>query len=210
VLVLVLVLVLGLSACAGAPPATARVPTRCPTTPVVISNQTEADAIAACRTLPGLAIRTGSAELDLAHFTLTEITGDLVLGPTVGVDHLAFPTLARVAGALRVVGNGSMTTLSLPALTTAGSIAVEGNVELRMILLPALVTVTGDLRVIRAAELALVDATALTSIAGALVLEDAPQLNVIEVPRLTHAGKVEITRTDLTADQLHTLGLLVE
>jgi hypothetical protein len=204
-------LVLGAVACGGAPAEVAHTPpppAPCPTGAVTLGGQADVDAVARCTAFDALAIRTG-AVLDLAQFHVRTVGGDLVIGPSVGLATVELADLERVDGTVRVVGNNSLARLSLPRLTHAAHVVIEGNVELRLVRMPALAGVPGDLRIDRAESLAMIDAPRLATVGGRFVIASAPTLSVIEVPALGAVGAVEITRTDLGADQIRELEALV-
>src|SRR5688572_15615187 len=88
----------GVAACAGAPP-TSATGASCPTDRIVtLGTQDEVDRFAGCTSASGLVIRTG-APLRLAPLRqLESITGDLVVGPTVGLEELSLAELRTVGG----------------------------------------------------------------------------------------------------------------
>jgi len=131
---------------------------------------------------------------------LVTITGDLVIGPTVGVQDVTLGELRVVEGAIRVVGNGLMQGVFLPRLERAGRIDVEGNVALTTLSLPRLTAVRGALRITDNASLELVDIPALVSIDQELVLAGAPQLTLVEAAQLQRATAVRIDAPRLAAE----------
>jgi hypothetical protein len=199
--------------CAGYGGGVERAPgrtTTCPREPVVIASQEDADALAGCESVRGLTIRT-AGELNLSHLgELRQVEhGDLVVGPSVGLSAVELPSLVAVDGAVRVVGNGSLTTLALPRLTRASSVIVEGNVDLRIVTIPVLTAIPGQLRVARAPSLTLLDATALETVDGRFSIDEAPVLSALEVPALTRVGQLDLVRTDLDPGQVRALEALV-
>jgi hypothetical protein len=166
---------------------------KCPTRTIVeLGLQEDVRKIAGCPRTGGIVIRTG-ASLDVTPLReLEEIDGDLSIGPTVGVDTVAFNGLLRVSGTIRVVSNSSLRGLFLPRLESAGRIEVENNVVLTTISVPRLVTVANALVVSDNAGLELMSAGALVNVAGELVITDHPKLGLVELPRLTGLQTVRI------------------
>jgi len=166
---------------------------RCPAhrTPVVGLPE-DVTALAGCERVSGLTIRTG-ASLDLAPLReLAEIDGDLVVGPTVGVEEVALNGLVRVGGAIRIADNGSLRGVFLPRLEEAGRVDVEGNASLTSIAMPRLTQVQGGLVVTGNQALALVDAPVLTRVGGDLLIAGSPRLTLLQLPALTAAATVRI------------------
>jgi hypothetical protein len=154
------------ASCAGAArapeaPPPAAPPTRCPgdRTPL-IADQDDVARFAACTSFTALTIRTG-AVIDLSPLEVTDVLGDLTIGPSVALDAISLPALRRVGGALVVVSNGSLRTLVLPRLEHARRIAIEANSALEVIDLKALEAVDDELAIAANPELVRVDAAAL-------------------------------------------------
>lgn len=160
-------------------------PASCPKGTVVeLGLQEEVAKFAGCTSAAGVTIRTG-ATIDVTPLhQLEEISGDLSIGPTVGVDTLAFNGLLRVGGTIRVISNGSLRGLFLPRLEHVGRLEVDGNVVLTTISMPRLADVTGSLVVTDNNGLELLSASTLTQIGGELVIVGHPKLNLLELPRL--------------------------
>ncbi|HET9625105.1 MAG TPA: hypothetical protein VFP84_27245 [Kofleriaceae bacterium] len=169
-----------LAAC-GAPAPAAPVAPACGD--VVIGDQADVARAAGCVALRSLTIRSGAA-LDLAPLAgLREVTGDVVVGPTVGMEDLSLTGLRTVGGALRVVGNGLAQGIFLRQLERAGAITIDGNPAITTIALPRLTTAAA-LRVTDNASLELLDLAALTTLGAALVVTGAPRLSVLDAPGL--------------------------
>lgn len=172
---------------------------------IVLARPADAASLAGCSALRGLAVRTGAA-LDLSPLgALTSVTGDLVIGPTTAVEDVALPALRTVGGAIRVVGNGMLQRLRLPALEQAGQIAVDGNPALATLAMPRLQVVRGAVRITDNADLELVDLAALSSIEHELVLAGDPSLSLIEAGALQRAASVRIDAPGLPAEQAERL-----
>ena len=154
--------------------------------------QEEVGNLAGCPKLTGIEIRTGATLDVLPLRELQEITGDLAIGPTVGVDTIAFNGLLRVGGTIRVVSNGSLRGLFFPRLESVGRIEVENNVVLTTIAVPRLSTVTNSIVIANNNGLELVSAGALGSVGGELVIVDHPKLNLVELPRLAQVQAVRL------------------
>jgi hypothetical protein len=154
--------------------------------------QDEVAAAAGCERVDGLRIRTG-APLDLAALvSLTEIAGDLDVGPTVAVDTIRLDALVRVTGAIRVHDNGALRGVFLPRLQSAGRVEVHDNPVLTTLSIPQLTGVDGSVEVADNNALELVGAGALSSIGGDIVLENSPSLNLLELGHLGRARTVRI------------------
>lgn len=168
-------------------------PASCPQGKVVeLGLQEEVAHFAGCTQAAGLTIRTG-ATIDVTPLgQLEEITGDLSIGPTVGVDSVALNGLVRVGGTIRVVSNGSLRGLFLPRLEHAGRIEVEGNVVLSTISMPRLVDVQGSLVITDNHGLELLSASSLTTIGGELVIVNHPKLNLVELSKLSHMETLRV------------------
>jgi hypothetical protein len=201
------VLVLGLSfvGCSGSRGGSGAA--SCPTGhSVELGLQEEVDKLAGCPTLPGIVIRTG-ATIDVGPLKeLEEITGDLTIGPTIGLDEVALNNLLRVTGTIRVANNASLRGLFFPRVDRIGRIEVENNVALMSISAPRLTTVDGAVVLIDNAELELVSAPLLATVGKELVIAGHAKLTVLEVAHLT---SVEATRIEanpkLPADVVQTL-----
>ena len=179
--------VLGLAGCGLFHPAA---PASCPADrTVVLASQSDVVAFQTCLTARGIALRTG-ATVDVAPLHVTTITGDLVIGPTVGVEAVSLSELRAVDGAIVVMGNGSLHGLFLPRLERAGRIVVEGNVSLASIAMPRLAEVTGGMTISDNHDLEILDAPALVQVGGDLVLVNHPQLTIVELGALRSAAAV--------------------
>jgi hypothetical protein len=153
--------------------------------------QQDVVAFGGCKRASGIVVRTG-ATIDLAPLReLQEITGDLSIGPTVGVDEVLLNDLRRVGGTIYVASNGSMQGLFLPRLEHAGRIDVEANSGLTTISMPRLETVEGALVIDDNHGLELIAAPSLASVKE-LVITHQPKLSLVEMGKLTSAESVRI------------------
>lgn len=193
-----LVCALAWYACGGTP---ARVVAPgCPADPIVLASQAQVGELTRCATVRGLTIRTGGTLDTSALHALATIAGDLVIGPTVGVEEVTLGELRVVEGAIHVVGNGLMQGLFLPKLERAGGIEIDGNVAVTTISLPRLVSVHGALRITDNASLELLDVSALVSVGQALVLTGDPKLALVEAAQLQTTATVQIDAPLLPPD----------
>lgn len=169
-------------------------PASCPKDRVVqLGLQEDVGKVSGCSSLVGVEIRTG-ATVDVTPLReLESIEGDLAIGPTVGVDTIAFNGLLRVGGTIRVVSNGSLRGLFLPRLESVGRIEVENNVVLTTISVPRLVSVKQSIVIANNHGLELLSAGALSSVGGELVIVDHPKLNLVELPRV---GQLQAVRLE--------------
>ena len=195
------------AACGASSPSPAS-PTapRCPTDRVVLASQADVARIAGCTTLRDVTIRTG-APLDTSVLrSLATITGDLIIGPTVGMQDVTLGELRAVDGTIHVISNGLMQGLFLPRLERAGRIEIDGNVAVTTISLPRLATVRGALRITDNASLELVDVPVLVSIEQELRLTGDPQLALVEATQLRAAASVQLDLPRLPAEIAAKLG----
>lgn len=165
----------------------------CPRDRVVsLGLQEEVGKVAGCSHLSGIEIRTG-ATVDVTPLReLEEISGDLSIGPTVGVDSISFNGLLRVGGTIRVVSNSSLRGLFLPRLESVGRIEVENNVVLTTISVPRLAAVQNSIVIANNPALELISAGVLSSVGGELVIVDHPKLNLVELPRVRQLQAVRL------------------
>jgi hypothetical protein len=202
-----LVLGLGLFALGACPGTRTAGTPKCPSDrTVTLSSQDDVEKLAGCTSLSSLTIRTG-ATISLSPLRALEtITGDLVVGPTVGVEELSMLELREVGGSIQVMSNGSLRGLFLPRLERAGRISIEGNSSLVTISLPRLVSVLSSFVITEDASLELVDLSVLASVGKDLVITRNPELVLIEADKLARvlAIRVEDNRK-LPADQVESL-----
>jgi hypothetical protein len=151
---------------------------------VVVSSDDGLRAAAACQKIGGSLTIRGAAKFELGALQVTDVGGDLVIGPTFAVDAIELPTLARVGGVVHVISNGSATDASLPALAHAGGLEVAANVSMAGFTAPALVSIDHDLVITGNAVLENVDFSALARIGGAVRMTDNPALSLVEAPNL--------------------------
>jgi hypothetical protein len=189
---LVLGLVLGLAACPGTRPAGTP---KCPQDrTVLIGSQDDVLRHAACESLSSLTVRTG-APVDLTPLsTLVTITGDLDVGPTIGIEELKLSELREVGGTVRIASNTSLQGLFLPRLEKAGRIEIESNASLTTIVLRRLTTVAGAFVVAGNSLLEIMDISELATIGRDLVVADNGSLTLIEGGKLASVQEVRIER----------------
>ena len=164
----------------------------CPTDrEVVLATQDDVADFTGCQRAVGVAIRTG-ATIDVAPLhDLVEITGDLAIGATVGIDALTIDVL-RVGGAVRATNNASLRGLFLPLLEHAGRVEVDANTQLATVSLPRLADVAESIVITDNRALALVDMPALVSVGNELVISGQPKLERVGAARLRRAGAVRV------------------
>jgi hypothetical protein len=160
----------------------------------VIGSQGDIDRLAGCTKLTGLTIRSG-ASLDVtALASVEEISGDVELGPTVGVDEISLRGVRIIAGTLHAASNGSMQGLFLPRLEQVGRIEVDGNGSLTTISLPRLLKVAGSVVVTDNADLELLDVPNLERVGNELLVAGNRQLVLLQAARLREAGAIRLER----------------
>jgi hypothetical protein len=161
---------------------------------VLLDSQDAVLHFAGCRVAEGLVVRTG-ASIDLGPLReLEEIRGDLVVGPTVGIEELELNRVRTIGGAVRVSKNSSLRGLFLPRLETAGRIFVEDNGALTTIALPRIDTVRGAVIISDNHSLELIAAPELRSVGHELVVIDHPKLALMQLDKLVSAEAVRIER----------------
>jgi hypothetical protein len=161
---------------------------------VELSLPEDVKKFAGCERASGIQIRTG-ATIDVAPLSdLEEITGNLSVGPTVGVESISFNGLVRVGGTIHVANNGSMHGLFLPRLEYAGRIEVDNNAVLTTISMPRLAHVEGSLVITDNASLELITTTRLVDVGQELVVAGQPKLNLFEIPLIQHMQSIRLER----------------
>jgi hypothetical protein len=138
--------------------------------------------------------------------SLATITGDLMVGPTLGLEELSLLDLHEVGGAIQVTSNGTLRGLFLPRLERAGRVEIEANAALVTISMPRLATVAGSQVITGNGSLELIDLSALTAVGKDLVITDNPRLALIEAGQLARALDVRVTgNRALPAEQIEAL-----
>ena len=167
----------------------------CPTTRTVeLSLPEDVTKLVGCEKVGAVVIRTG-ATIDVSPLAdLEEISGDLSIGPTVGVDTIAFNGLMRVGGTIRVANNGSLRGVYLPRLEHAGRIEIDNNAVLSTISLPRLADVASSLVITDNNALELLTTTLLVTIGHELVIAGHPKLELLEMPRIAQMETIRLER----------------
>jgi hypothetical protein len=161
---------------------------------ITIATQEDVASFAGCTHARDVAIRTG-ASIDLAPLAkLERIDGDLVIGPTVGLEEVGLNGLEHVGGAIRVADNASMHGLYLARLIDAGRVVVDGNPDLRTIAMPRVAAIHGPLVITDNPRLELLTASDLVAIDRELVIAGAPKLDNLELAHLVAADGVRLDR----------------
>ena len=175
----------------------------CPTErPVEVGLQEDVNKLAGCERVAGLTIKTG-ATIDVTPLKeLEEISGDLSIGPTLGLDEVAFNGLLGVGGTIRVMNNGSLRGLFFPRLEHVGRFQVENNAVLASISLPRLAAVEGAMVVADNGSLELVSAPLLATVGKELVIAGQRQLDLLELSHLTAVEAVRIEGNPKLAPEL--------
>ena len=159
---------------------------------IAIATQDDVARFAGCTRARDVAIRTG-ASVDLGPLaTLEQIDGDLVIGPTVGLEEVGLNGLEHVGGAIRVADNAAMHGLYLPRLIDAGRVVVDGNPGLRTIAMPRIAAIHGALVVADNPRLELLTASDLVAIDRELVIAAEPKLDNLELAHLAAAEGVRL------------------
>jgi hypothetical protein len=166
----------------------------------VLASRADDARTAGCTTLARVVIRSGAALDTSALHALATITGDLLIGPTVGIHEVSLRELRVVEGAIRVHDNGLLQGLFLPRLERAGSIDIDGNVAITTISLPRLTAVGGPLHITANTSLELIDISMLQSVAHELVITGAPQLTLVEAPELKTARSIQLEASRLAPE----------
>ena len=145
---------------------------------ITLASAEDVAATAGCREVESITLRTGMA-LDLKPLgRLETIRGALTIGPSVGFSELALPRLRRT-GAIRIVANGDLQGIFLPALEHAAAFEIEGNHGLSTISAPKLAAVDGAFAVTGNAALEVLNVGALAQAGKALVANN-PKLTLVD------------------------------
>jgi len=159
---------------------------------VELGLQEDVNRLAGCEVLRGIVIRSG-AQLELSPLReLEEVTGDISIGPTIGLDEVAFNGLVKVGGTIRVATNNSLRGLFFPRLERAGRIEIENNVALATISVPRLTEVQGALVIADNAGLELISAPVLHAVRNELVIAGHTRLELVEMSKLTTVAAVRV------------------
>jgi hypothetical protein len=138
-----------------------------------------------------LTLSVMNGPLDVSLPKLTDASGGTsgygIVFDYPGVRSLSAPVLTKVLS-IRV-GGSSLTTLSLPQLTTAYDITIEYSSKLQSISLPLLTSLTSTSRIDNDTALATLSAPSLTS--GGFVLANDPVLTTIDVPQQKDGGAAD-------------------
>ena len=163
-----------------------------------ISSQADVRALASCTSVRSLHIAS-AAPLDLAALSsLQYVGGELAVGPTVGLEALTLPGLLDV-GALHIISNSSLRSVSLSALTHAQSITIEREPALEMFAAPLLAHIDGDLRLDRVTSLSTLGLDQLASIGGTFSITGTTAFEVVALTALQRVGTVVIDEKTLPA-----------
>ncbi len=148
---------------------------RGPTCATSLGLEDEVRAFAGCTRVASLTIRT-AAPLELSALRdLSEVAGDLAIGPTVALDELSLPSLRRVGGAVKISDNAGLQGIYLPALESVNRIEIAGNIALTTLALPRLTTLD-QLVLTDNASLEFVQAESLAHLVHPMVFERNPKL----------------------------------
>ncbi len=159
---------------------------------ITITTQDDVARFAGCKSARNVVIRTGAA-IDLTPLgKLDDIRGDLIIGPTVGLEEAGLNGLEHVGGAVRVSDNAAMHGLYLPRLLDVGRIVIEGNPGLRTVALPRVAAIHGALAVTDNPKLELLTASELVAIDRELVIAGHPKLENLELAHLAGADGVRV------------------
>lgn len=159
---------------------------------VEIGLQDDVKKLAGCTKVSGIIIRTG-ATIDVSPLAaLEEISGDLSIGPTVGLDEAVFNGLVNVGGTIRVANNGSLRGVYFPRLEQSGRVEIEANAVMTTISLPRLTKVQGAFVIADNGSLEMINAPTLANVGKELVIAGHGKLNLLEMSRLTTALAVRI------------------
>jgi hypothetical protein len=189
-----------IAACGGAPSSRGG-PGGCPRGVAHVGSAEDVAELAGCARLAGLVVRTGAAVSLTALAQLVEIEGDLVVGPTLSVDAVDLPHLARVGGSVRIAGNSQLVGVFLPELSAAPRLEIEHNASLGTVSMPKLAA--AERLVVR--DNAGLEALSLGSLAqvGELVLEELPRLGLLQADQLARVERWRVgSLPALEAEQL--------
>ena len=115
--------------------------------------------------------------------------GSLELAYSNTLTTVSLPKLTTVATEIRISDVSALTTVEAPALATFGSLVVAFAHALASMPLAHVVTVTGDIQLSDGA-LQTIDLSALTTLGGKLWIENAGQVSSVLAPKLTSATEI--------------------
>ena len=146
-----------------------------------------------CHQLRTLTVRSGAA-VDFAVLAqLTSVTGDLRIGPSLGIAEISLPMLQAVGGTLRVAGNTVASGLYAKRLQRIGRLEITDNATLATLALSALQHVIGDVTIARNGDLGTVLAPHWTKVGGIFRLQSCRSLEFVEIDPSFTAADVQLS-----------------
>jgi hypothetical protein len=146
-----------------------------------------------CQQLHSLTVRSGAAVDFTVLASLTTISGDLRIGPSVGITEIALPSLQSVGGTLRVAGNTLAAGLYSNKLRRVGHLEIVDNSTLATLALSALEAVTGDATIARNGDLGTLLALRWAVAGGVFRLQACRSLEFVELDPKFTAAEVQIS-----------------
>lgn len=175
------------------PRATAVNATACATADVIATDTAGLLPYAHCRELQSLTVRSGAAVDFTVLAKLTFVTGDLRIGPSLGITEISLPGLQAVGGTLRVAGNTVASGLYTKQLQHIGMLEIADNATLSTLALSALEHVTGNVTIARNGDLSTVLAPRWTKVGGVFRLQSCRSLEFVEIDPTFSAAAVQIS-----------------
>ena len=168
-------------------------PAACATADVIATDTAGLLPYAQCRELQSLAVRSGAPVDFTVLAKLTSVTGDLRIGPSLGITEISLPMLQSVGGTLRVAGNTVASGLYAKQLRHVGMLEIADNATLSTLALSALEHVTGDVTIARNGDLGTVLAPHWTKVGGVFRLQSCRSLEFVELAPTFSAAHVQIS-----------------
>ena len=165
----------------------------CATADVVATDTAGLVPYAHCHQLRSLTVRSGAAVDFSVLAKLTSVTGDVRIGPSLGITEIALPMLQSVGGTLRVAGNTVASGLYSKLLQRVGTLEITDNATLSTLALSALEQVTGDVTIARNGDLGTVLAPHWTKVGGVFRLQSCRSLEFVELAPTFTAATVQIS-----------------
>lgn len=165
----------------------------CATADVMATDTAGLVPYAHCSELHSLAVRSGAAVDFAVLANLTSVTGDVRIGPSLGITEISLPKLQSVGGVLRVTGNTIVSGLYAKLLQHIGMLEITDNATLSTLALSALQRVTGDVTIARNGDLGTVLAPRWTAVGGVFRLQSCRSLEFVEIAPGFAAAAVQIS-----------------
>ncbi len=175
------------------PPAIGLSAAGCATADVIATDTAGLVPYAHCHEVHSLVVRSGAAVDFTVLASLTTVTGDLRIGPSLGISEISLPALESVGGTMRVAGNTVASGLFCKLLRRVGVLEIVDNATLSTLALSALERVIGDVSIARNGDLGTLLAPRWTKVGGVFRLQSCRSLEFVEIDPQFTAADVQIS-----------------